>query len=68
MSEQEREGNTSAPDERFETDDGDDVEAHGNTPGTTPAAERFATDEGDDVEAHGLTTGATPGTTPGATP
>jgi hypothetical protein len=63
MSEEEREGLTSDR-ERFETDEGDDVEAHGATPGTTPAAERAAADEGDDVEAHGLT----PGTTPGATP
>ena len=64
---EEREGNTAEP-ERFGTDEGDDVEAHGNTPGTTPAAERFATDEDDDVEAHGLTTGTTPGITPGNTP
>jgi hypothetical protein len=67
MSEQEREGNSPDP-ERFETDESDDVEAHGATPGTTPAAERFASDEDDDVEAHGLTTGATPGVTPGNTP
>jgi hypothetical protein len=62
MSDQEREG--ASPDlEKFETDD-DEVEAHGATPGTTPAAERLASDEDDDVEAHSLT----PGTTPGATP
>jgi hypothetical protein len=61
-----------AEQERFETDEGEDVEAHGASPGTspgiTPEAERFATDEDDDVEAHGLTTGTTPGVTPGTTP
>jgi hypothetical protein len=59
MSEQEREGLTTDQ-ERFETDEGDDVEAHSSTPSTTPAAERFSTDEGDDVEAHSVTPSNTP--------